>query len=240
MNEVPVIRIYGSTPAGQKTCLHVHQVLPYLYVPCADIQSQKEGDAFTHEIALAIEKALKLKSKGCSKRQHVHGCSLVRAKRFYGYYSSEELFVKIYLYYPHDVSRAANLLLDGGVLDKCLQPHEAHIPFILQFLVDYNLYGMGHIHLSKMKFRHPVPDVFSPNKSVSTKQPRKDMDPSMCTPLDSEIKVIVHLLMHPFGYLPQFQLIGCGILLAILMSHQIQKSALSNVKVFVSLRGMPL
>lgn len=27
--------------------------------------------------------------------------------------------------------------------------------------IDYNLYGMGHVHLSKMKFRHPVPDVYT-------------------------------------------------------------------------------
>ena len=39
-----------------------------------------------------------LKGNAGSKRQHVHGCSLVRAKKIYGYHSSEELFVKIFLY----------------------------------------------------------------------------------------------------------------------------------------------
>ncbi|KOM52857.1 hypothetical protein LR48_Vigan09g151600 [Vigna angularis] len=109
VNEVPVIRVYGSTPAGQKTCLHVHRALPYLYVPCSDIPLQlDQGDAFTYKVAASLEKALKA----------------------------------------------------GAVLDKSLQPYESHIPFILQFLVDYNLYGMGQLHLSKMKFRHPIPDTF--------------------------------------------------------------------------------
>lgn len=41
---------------------------------------------------------LKLKGNVGSKRQHVHGCSLVRARRFYGYDASEQLYAKLYLY----------------------------------------------------------------------------------------------------------------------------------------------
>ncbi|KAK8961000.1 hypothetical protein KSP40_PGU011904 [Platanthera guangdongensis] len=156
VEEVPVIRIFGATPAGQKTCLHVHQALPYFYVPFPEdlLQSPDKGHTFIHTLFSATEKALS--NKPTSKRQHVHDCSLVRAKKFYGYHSSEEVFVKVILYYPRDIPRAASLLLDGSILGKSFQPFEAHIPYLLQFLVDYNLYGMSHLHTSKVMFRSPL------------------------------------------------------------------------------------
>ncbi|MED6120140.1 hypothetical protein PIB30_018351, partial [Stylosanthes scabra] len=118
-------------------------------------------DAYTYKVAASLEKALQLKGGVGSTRQHVHGCSLVRARRFYGYHSFEELFA-------------------GAVLDKCLQPHESHIPYILQFLVDYNLYGMGHLHLTKMKFRHPIPDSSHKKSSIYSKHIMADSGADVC------------------------------------------------------------
>ncbi|KAL6285946.1 hypothetical protein ACE6H2_010336 [Prunus campanulata] len=98
------------------------------------------------------------------------------------------------------------------VLDKCLQPHESHIPFILQFMVDYNLYGMGHPHVSKIKFRHPIPDAFCPRKSVHNGQPSQDIDKSTCMPADFQADIHGHLSLGSPVW-TQFQLTGRGILL---------------------------
>ncbi|KAI5008760.1 hypothetical protein ZWY2020_009808 [Hordeum vulgare] len=172
VEEVPVIRIYGSTPAGQKTCLHVHQALPYLYVPCPEeiLHNIERGNSCMTGLLSDLEKTLQ--NRGPAKRRHVHGCSLVRAKKLYGYHSSEEIFVKIYLYYPHEVSRAATYLLGGAVLDRVFQPYESHIPYLLHFLIDYNLYGMGHVHVTDFKFRPPLPGDFHP------KTPQRKVDSS--------------------------------------------------------------
>ncbi|URD83629.1 DNA polymerase [Musa troglodytarum] len=130
VKEVPVIRIYGSTPAGQKTCLHIHGDLALL----AFNTSSRGCDEYIKTLITAIEKTLEDRTVSAA-RQHVHGVALF-AKKIYGYHSSEDLFLKIFLYYPQDVTRVATFLLDGIVLGRTFQPYESHIPFLLHFLDD--------------------------------------------------------------------------------------------------------
>lgn len=40
---VPILRIYGNSSTGQKTCLHIHQVYPYCYIDYTGSLSPKDG-----------------------------------------------------------------------------------------------------------------------------------------------------------------------------------------------------
>jgi hypothetical protein len=71
----------------------------------------------------------------------------------YGYHEKETLHLKIYLYNPDMIHRLSDLLSNGLILGEWFQVFEAHVPFNLQFLMDYNLFGMNLIYLNSFKFR---------------------------------------------------------------------------------------
>ena len=80
-------------------------------------------------------------------RRRVADVQVVRATAFYGYHKHAMLWLKIYMYNPSDVKRASSLVGSGAVLGVRFQPHESHIPFLLQFKIDHNLYGMDWMRL---------------------------------------------------------------------------------------------
>lgn len=73
--------------------------------------------------------------------------SRFNTRPFYGYHQSEHKFLKIFLYNPAFIRRAANLLQNGAILGRIYQPHESHVPYNLQFMIDYNLYGMSFLYV---------------------------------------------------------------------------------------------
>uniref|UniRef100_A0A8C6CZZ8 DNA polymerase zeta catalytic subunit n=2 Tax=Moschus moschiferus TaxID=68415 RepID=A0A8C6CZZ8_MOSMO len=175
VKKVPVVRIFGATPAGQKTCLHLHGIFPYLYVPYDGYGQQPES--YLSQMAFSIDRALNVAlGNPSSTAQHVFKVSLVSGMPFYGYHEKERHFMKIYLYNPAMVKRICELLQSGAIMNKFYQPHEAHIPYLLQLFIDYNLYGMNLINLAAVKFRKArrKNDPLRPTGSCKDRLPGKN------------------------------------------------------------------
>ncbi|KAI8378836.1 putative DNA polymerase zeta catalytic subunit [Choanephora cucurbitarum] len=81
------------------------------------------------------------------KDQHIAAIVLVKGVPFYGYHVGYQPFLKIYLTDPQEKQAMLNILQTGAIMNTSFQPFEAHLNFELQFLMDYNLYGMDWIHI---------------------------------------------------------------------------------------------
>ncbi|XP_022117950.2 DNA polymerase zeta catalytic subunit isoform X1 [Pieris rapae] len=154
VKQVPVLRIFGSALDGRKTCLHVHGVFPYFYIPCPTSNPEPQ---LLYQIAVSLDKALNIALKQAnSVHQHVYKISLVKGLPFYGFHDKEHLFLKIFLYNPGLIKQAVELCSNGAILGQVLQPYESHLNFTLQFFIDFNLFGMSNIELQSVRFRKSI------------------------------------------------------------------------------------
>ncbi|KAF6205856.1 hypothetical protein GE061_020030 [Apolygus lucorum] len=153
ISQVPVLRVFGINSSGSKGCLHVHGVFPYLFVPIP--KGEENVDGFKHYLAKNLNDAINstMDSYKSTEGQNIFKITKVRGIPFYGFHSESEEFFKIYLYRPFLVKKCAALLQSGAICGRRFQPHEAHIPFVQQFFIDYNLYGMSPINLTKYASR---------------------------------------------------------------------------------------
>ena len=107
-----------------------------------------------------------------AKRAAVHSVQLVRGIPFYGFHHAGQegdasigapdrgtghVFAKITLYNPGMIKRASEALQRGAVLGTTFLPYEAHLPYLLQFFIDYNLAGMALLAARDVRFRLPLP-----------------------------------------------------------------------------------
>ncbi|KAL8953981.1 MAG: hypothetical protein Q9222_000191 [Ikaeria aurantiellina] len=159
--KVPVIRVFGATETGQKVCAHIHGAFPYLYIEYHGSLIPDDLNAYIHRLHLSIDHALAVsyrRNMYDGKTAFVAHISLVKGVPFYGYHVGYKFFLKIYMLNPLHMTRLGDLLRQGAIMKKALQPYESHVQYLLQWMCDYNLYGCAYIDCSQVKFRGPVPD----------------------------------------------------------------------------------
>lgn len=177
--KVPVIRVFGSTETGQKVCAHIHGAFPYLFVEYEDSLDPDEGEpgrmrrnnnlvvltifpvgAYIHRLHLSIDHALAVSYRRDAYKEQpkfVARITLVKGVPFYGFHVGYRFYLKIYMFNPMVMTRLADLLQQGLIMNRIFQPYEAHLQYLLQWMTDYNLYGCDYIEAEKAIFRSPVP-----------------------------------------------------------------------------------
>ncbi|KAF2132340.1 hypothetical protein P153DRAFT_335156 [Dothidotthia symphoricarpi CBS 119687] len=159
--QVPVIRVFGATETGQKVCAHIHGALPYLYLEYNGSLEKDAVNRYVLALRASIDHALAAtyrQNAYDAKSVYAGHISLVKGVPFFGYNVGYKVFLKVYMLNPKHMTRLADLLYQGAILNRPLQPYESHMQYLLQWMCDYNLYGCSYVDCAKVQFRGPVPD----------------------------------------------------------------------------------
>ncbi|GAA5899314.1 DNA-directed DNA polymerase [Sporobolomyces salmoneus] len=169
LRQVPVIRIFGATDKGQRVCAHVHGVFPYVYVEYKGKLDPDSVNDYIRKFGASLNSAMALslptKHKQGQSPQYVAFIVLCKGVPFYGYHVGYRPFLKIYMVHPTHKSRLSQCLRSGAVLGTEFDVFEDHIPFLLQFMLDSNLYGCGWVEVGECLFREGVPEYEPPSAS---------------------------------------------------------------------------
>lgn len=146
---LPVVRIYGRDGHGNACVVHVHGVFPYFYVPVPP-----GIDAFNYAQLLhnAIDEKLGQVWRRADAR-FVWKAQVCKAFPFYGFCVGWHPFVKIELRNPNYIYKCADLCRSGQITGEPVQSYESHIPYLLGFLADHNLYGCDYAIFDKFMYK---------------------------------------------------------------------------------------
>ncbi|GAA5992097.1 hypothetical protein JCM10908_000742 [Rhodotorula pacifica] len=177
MYTVPVIRIFGATDRGQRVCAHVHGAFPYVYVEYKGKLDPTSVSDYIRRFGAALNRAMGLalpsKHKKGQPTQYVAFIVLCKGIPFYGYHVGYVPYLKVYIVHPRHKTRLSEVLRSGAVLGTPFDVFEAHVPFLLQFMLDANLFGCGWVEAGKCLFREDVPDHIP--------SPSDEYNPPSCT-----------------------------------------------------------
>ncbi|RMZ88497.1 hypothetical protein DV736_g4272, partial [Chaetothyriales sp. CBS 134916] len=157
---VSVLRVFGATDTGQRVLMHVHGAFHYTYIEYSGSLVPEDVDIAINALHSSIDHALAVSYRANpwdGKHKYVAHISLVKGVPFYGFHVGYKFYLKIYLLNPLHMTRLADLLREGTIMKRVLQPYESHLQYIAQWMCDYNLYGCAYIDCAHVKFRGPVP-----------------------------------------------------------------------------------
>ncbi|EJU02050.1 hypothetical protein DACRYDRAFT_107768 [Dacryopinax primogenitus] len=162
LNKVPVLNVFGHTSAGQKACVHIHNVFPYLYIEYKGELDPGSVNKFINRLGRKLNHALTLVLRRNpyvqNTPQHIVAILPVKGVHFYGFHHRRSIFLKIMFSDPRLIRKVQLLLESGAICEKAWQTYESHVDYKLQFMCDFNLYGCNWLEVADCRFREPLPE----------------------------------------------------------------------------------
>ncbi|QLL30980.1 hypothetical protein HG536_0A07950 [Torulaspora globosa] len=165
---VPVIRVYGFLPTGHQALCHIHGVFPYIFIRydgqeddsaatinqrCAQLHNMLE---IKSQLSMVKKKNIKQVKQNISDLKYIANVSVVKGIPFYGFHVGYTLFYKISLLDAGFTNKLSDLIRDGKMFGRKTETFESHLPYLLQFSADYNLFGCSWMDFDHCYFRKPV------------------------------------------------------------------------------------
>lgn len=121
-----------------------------------ELKTEEEIQKDIFQFGTSLNEAMNIARPQAEKDQHIVAIVLTRGVPFYGYHVGYQYYLKIYLTNPYEKQQILDLLQSGAIQGTRFQPFEAHLNFELQFLMDYNLYGMDWLHIDEGQPLYPL------------------------------------------------------------------------------------
>ncbi|KHN72846.1 DNA polymerase zeta catalytic subunit [Toxocara canis] len=156
---LPVIRLFGILESGQKCCVHIHGVFPYIVLRLGTPLTPEVSDVLRSTLAsLVSHRKPNIRSEIIEAS--IYDIVSFDAKSLYGYYNDDDHFAKIFFTNPQYLRVVSNVLYEEAISNPILQVYEAHTPYLMQFFIDYSIFGMDLVHFNDVKFRiSPIKDI---------------------------------------------------------------------------------
>ena len=158
-NDEAVLRMYGATKEGNSVWAHIYGFKPYLYVEVPQTMKITKDDL--PDLRRLLDS--KMQETNC-----VTQVELASKQTIYHYQKDKSRFLKIFVKVPKQLN-TLKVQFEKGISFKSQSfpnwTYESHISFVLRFMIDNDIVGMGWVSLKPWKFT-----VRSKKEKISTCQ----------------------------------------------------------------------
>jgi DNA polymerase delta subunit 1 len=162
--QVPIIRAYGVTEAGNSVTVFIHGYTPYGFFSLPEHATFEDTPDNRRKIREYLNQRLEGQARGTGK-QLEEFCVAVRfyddKKSIFGYKSPHTQFFRIMVAMPTLIPTLKRIMEDGvdlpGVTlanqDNQYAPFECNVPFVLRYMIDQDIPGAGWLTLPSKTYQ---------------------------------------------------------------------------------------